>query len=30
MSAICDICNTRVSNKYNLNKHKLTESCQKI
>jgi hypothetical protein len=30
MSVICDICNTKVSNKYNLIKHKLTESCQKI
>lgn len=30
MSAICEICNIRVSNKYNLAKHKLTESCQKI
>ena len=30
MSAICDICNTKVSNKYNLTKHKQTESCQKV
>ena len=30
MSCICDICNTKVSNKYNLTKHKFTESCQKI
>ena len=27
---ICEICNIKVSNKYNLAKHKLTESCQKI
>ena len=30
MSYICDICNIKTSTKYNLNKHKLTESCQKI
>lgn len=30
MSVTCEICNIRVSNKYNLAKHKLTESCQKI
>jgi hypothetical protein len=30
MSVICDICNAKVSNKYNLVKHKLTESCQKV
>lgn len=30
MSYICDICNSNISNKYNLNKHKSTEYCQKI
>ena len=30
MSVICDICNTKISSKYILAKHKLTESCQKI
>ena len=30
MSVICEICNSKVSNKYNLVKHKQTESCQKI
>jgi hypothetical protein len=30
MSYICDICNTKTTTKSNLNKHKLTESCQKI
>ena len=30
MSYICDICNVKTTTKSNLNKHKLTESCQKI
>jgi len=30
MSVICEICNAKISSKYILNKHKLTESCQKI
>ena len=30
MSYICEICNTKTTTKSNLNKHKLTESCQKI
>ena len=30
MSVICDICNTKISSKYILAKHKQTESCQKI
>ena len=30
MSYICDICNSVISNKYLLKKHKGTEYCQKI
>jgi hypothetical protein len=30
MSYICDICNTKTTTKSNLNKHRQTESCQKI
>jgi hypothetical protein len=30
MSYICDICNIKTTTKSNLNKHKLTEACQKI
>ena len=30
MSVICDICNAKISSKYILAKHKLTESCQKV
>lgn len=30
MSYICDICNTKLATKSNLNKHKQTENCQKI
>lgn len=30
MSYICEICNTKSTTKSNLNKHKLTENCQKI
>ena len=30
MSVICDICNTKISSKYILSKHKQTESCQKV
>ena len=30
MSVNCDFCNTKISSKYILSKHKLTESCQRI
>jgi hypothetical protein len=30
MSFICDICNTKTSTRYNLGKHKQSETCQKI
>jgi len=30
MSYICDICNSIISNKYSLSKHKGTYHCQKI
>jgi hypothetical protein len=30
MSVICEICDTKISSKYILPKHKQTESCQKI
>ena len=30
MSYICDICNTKTSTRYNLGKHKQSETCQKV